>query len=72
MNAPCLLIGSIIKQIVFARKGFEKEYNEDLIEEFNTIKNIKKVPFNFINIPYYIYIEWLLIINTFKYVISKL
>ena len=72
INAPCLLIGFIVKQRVFARKGFGKEYKEGLIEGFKTLKNIKKVPFKFRNIPHYIYMEWLLIINTFKYVMSKL
>lgn len=71
VNAPCLLVGYVIKQRVFAKKGFGKEYKEGLIEGFKTLKQIKKLPFSFRNIPYYCYIEWLLIKNTFKYIATK-
>lgn len=71
LNMPCLLVGYIVKQRIFAKKGFGKEYKEGIKEGIKTLKNIQKVPFEIRNIPNYIYIEWALIINTFKYIKIK-
>jgi GT2 family glycosyltransferase len=72
INAPCLLLGYVVKQKVFARKGYGKEYKEGLMEGFKTLNKIKKVPFKFKNIPHYCYIEWRLIRNAFKYIPTSL
>ncbi len=71
INMPCLLLGYMVKQRVFASKGFGKEYKEGLIEGFKTLSKVKKIPFRFRNIPNYCYIEWLLIRNIFKYIVTK-
>lgn len=72
INAPCLLLGYVVKQRVFASKGFKEEYKSGLIEGFKTLKKVEKVPFKWRNILHYFYIEWVLIINTFKYIIGKM
>ncbi|WP_054742710.1 glycosyltransferase family 2 protein [Cellulosilyticum ruminicola] len=72
INLPCLVAGMLVKQRVFARKGYGQAYKDGLIEGIKTLKNIEKVPFKLKHIPNYIYIEWLLIKNTFRYFMLKL
>ncbi len=72
INIPGLLLGTFIKWIWFKKKGFGKVYQEGLLEGVKGIVNINKVPFRVKHIPYYIYIEFLLIKNVFKYLAIKL
>ena len=72
INMPALLLGTLIKWIWFKKKGFGKVYQEGLLEGVKGIVNINKVPFKVKHIPYYIYIEFLLIKNVFKYLAIKL
>ena len=72
INVPCLIMGMFIKQKVFERKGYGNAYKLGLIEGIKSIKSIDKIPFEIKNLRHYIYIEWLLIKNTFNYFMSKL
>lgn len=71
-NLPFLALGFLVKYIFFIKKGFGKEYIEGFIEGIKTLNKVKKVKFKFKNILNYIKIEYLLIINVFKYIKSKL
>lgn len=71
INSPFLILGLFVKQRVFARKGYGKAYKEGLIEGIKTLDKVKRVPFSVKYLPYYIYIEWVLIKNTIKYFIEK-
>lgn len=72
INLPFLVLGMIIKQRVFAGKGFGKVYKEGLIEGMKSLIYIKKVPFKMSHLLHYLLIEWMLIRNTFRYFIFKL
>lgn len=71
INLPFLIFGLFVKQRVFERKGYGKAYKEGLIEGIKTLDKVKKMPFSVKYLPYYIYIEWMLIKNTIKYFIEK-
>lgn len=71
INLPFLITGYIIKYIFFTTKGYGKVYIEGIKEGLKTLKKIEKVKYSNKNLLNYIKIEWLLIKNTFKYIISK-
>lgn len=72
INMPALLLGYLVKYWSFYKKGFGKEYREGLLEGVKTLKKIERVRFKWCNIANYLYIEWLLIKNTFSYIRTKL
>ena len=72
INLPFLAIGFLVKYLFFLKKGYGKEYKEGFIEGIKTLSKVKKVKFKFKNIKNYINIEWILIKNTFKYIIYKM
>ena len=71
INIPALFIGTLVKYIWFYRKGFGKVYKEGLIEGLKSLNKVKKVPYKWKHLAYYLHIEWLLIKNTFKYIATK-
>ena len=71
LNLPALLVGTLVKYIWFYKKGFGKVYKEGLIEGFKTLSKVKKVPYRWKHFLNYLYIEWLLIKNVFKYMGTK-
>lgn len=72
INLPCLALGMLVKQRVFAGKGYGEAYKDGLIEGIRSLKNVQKVPFKIGHLSHYLYIEWMLIRNTFRYFILKL
>nr|WP_302598871.1 glycosyltransferase family 2 protein [uncultured Cellulosilyticum sp.] len=72
INLPFLLIGMLIKAIWFSKKGFGRTYVLGIREGLKGLKLIKRIPFKVSHLKYYIYIEWLLIKNTFIYVMDKM
>lgn len=72
INVPCLVLGMLVKQRVFASKGYGRAYKEGLIEGIKSLKNVEKVPFKIGHLSHYIYIEWMLIRNTFRYFMLKI
>lgn len=72
INLPFLIIGYVVKYLFFLKKGFGKAYLEGFKEGILTLNKVKKVPFKWRYLKNYVYIEWLLIKNTFSYVYTKL
>lgn len=72
LNFPFLILGFFIKYLFFMKKGYGKDYRDGIVEGIFNLKNLKKIPFRFKNLKNYIHIELLLVINTFKYVFSKI
>lgn len=72
INMPFLTIGYVIKYIFFIKKGYGKEYKEGFIEGICSLNKVKKVKFKIKNLKNYIKIEYLLVKNTFKYLLSKI
>ncbi len=72
LNFLPLLAGWLIKMRFFGKLGYAKEYQAGLREGFRTARQCRKVPFRLKYLWNYIYIESLLIANTFVYVIEFL
>lgn len=72
LNFPFLLLGFGIKYLFFRRLGFEKDYLEGMKEGFRNFDKLEKTKFKLKNLPNYVRIEIEMIVNTFKYVYSKL
>lgn len=72
MNFPVLLAGTFIKYLWFVKKGFGKVYLEGLEEGIKSYRRIEKIPFRGKHLWNYVVIEWLLIKNTFKYLMIKI
>ncbi len=72
LNFLPLLTGWLIKMRFFHKLGFGNEYKAGLAEGFRTASQCRKVPFRCKHLLNYVYIELLLILNTFIYVIEFL
>lgn len=72
MNFPALLVGTFIKYLWFVKKGFGKVYLEGLKEGIKSYRSIEKISFRGKHLWNYVVIEWLLIKNTFKYLMIKI
>ncbi|MBE6023217.1 MAG: glycosyltransferase family 2 protein [Cellulosilyticum sp.] len=72
VNLPALVVGTLVKGLWFLKKGFGKEYRAGLWEGVKSLHKIKKVPYQGKHLKHYLHIEWLLIQNTFKYIVSKI
>lgn len=68
INGPFLLLGILIKNLWFSKKGFGNEYREGIKEGFKGCKRLNKVTFHMKNLFYYIHIEILMFINMMKYI----
>jgi GT2 family glycosyltransferase len=71
INSPFIIIGFLVKFVFFSKKGFSKEFKEGFIEAFKTRNELKKIKYNHRFLFNYFKIEYLLIINTFKYIWLK-
>jgi len=71
MNIPFLILGTIIKLMFFYKKGLAKDYIAGLQEGVKGLKTLEKTRYKNQRLKCYIYIQWLLIRNTFKYVYEK-
>ncbi|MBQ8813809.1 MAG: glycosyltransferase family 2 protein [Lachnospiraceae bacterium] len=67
LNWLPLMLGWLVKLRFFVNMGFGDEYKAGLKEGFVTRKNCRKVPFVWSRLGNYLYIEWLLIVNTVIY-----
>ena len=67
LNGIFLLTGYLIKYFFFYRQGHGSTYLNGLKEGFNSLKKLDKTKYenkNFIN---YLKVEWILVVNTFKF-----
>jgi hypothetical protein len=71
VNIPFLTLGTIIKLAFFYKKGLAKDYISGLLEGLKGLKTLEKIIYKNSHLKHYIYIQWLLIKNTFKYVFEK-
>lgn len=69
INLPLLVIGYIKQKQIYTRMGYGKAYREGIREGIETYRNIEKVNFSIRSVHRYIYIEWILIINTYIYIL---
>ncbi len=72
VNSPFLLVGFLIKYLLFLKRGYGKDYTAGIKEGFKTLGKVKKVPFQFKNLGQYFLIEAHLVINVMRFIINKL
>ncbi len=72
INFIPLALGYLLKTIMFALKGYKTPYIKGAKQAFQVLNKVKKPKFKFKNLKNYFYIEWLLIINCFTYVIYRI
>ncbi len=68
INFLPLLLGYLLKVLMFSLKGFNNDYIEGAKQAFIALPKLQKPKFKLKNLPNYIYIEFLLIIYSFEYV----
>ena len=71
INLPFLLIGYLMKTVMFRMRGFGSAYGQGFKEALKTIRKIQKPPFRFKNIPNYILIQVWLIVGLIQYIIYR-
>jgi GT2 family glycosyltransferase len=69
VNMPFLLMGYLIKYLFFLQKGHGSIYINGLKEGLTSLNHVNKVKYKNKNIKNYLKIEWLLIKNTFKFLL---
>ena len=70
VNALPLLLGFLVKQLFFLRKGFGKEYAAGLLEGIRTRKQLEKAKSKEVPLLRYLSIECSLIYQTLAYVLQ--
>lgn len=70
VNALPLLLGFLVKQLFFLRKGFGKEYAAGLLEGIRTRKQLEKAKLKEVPLLRYLSIECSLIYQTLAYVLQ--
>ena len=67
LNINFLILGTVLKQIYFAKIGFGLDYFFGIVDGFRGIKNLTKVDFKKVNILNVIFVEIYLIVNLINY-----
>ncbi|MDO4438552.1 MAG: glycosyltransferase family 2 protein [Eubacteriales bacterium] len=67
LNLPFIAVGTFIKYLFFIKNGFKKAYADGFKEGLANIRNCKKKPAKLSELPKLIYIEYLLIRDSFDY-----
>lgn len=72
INSPFLLVGFLTKMLFFFSIGYGKSYIKGFTDAFKNLKNIRRVHHSYKFFFNYVGIEYEMIINTIKYVLSKI
>ena len=70
INLPFLLLGTLIKQLFFIKKGFGADFFFGIIDCIKDFQKLTKVQFKFSNLLNYVKIEVELFANTCFYVLD--
>lgn len=72
INSPFIILGFMIKYLLFLKRGYGKNYFDGIKMGIGTLRKIKRIPFQFKNLGYYFLIEWQLFVNVFRFIINKI
>lgn len=72
LHLPLLLIGFVIRYLYFTKDGYREAFEEGYREAFATLSQVEKVAFRLSHLPNYLYLEAVLLLNTFKAFVWKL
>ncbi len=68
LNFPFLLLGYLVKTLVFHLRGYGKPWRQGMKEAFALIGKLKKPKFRFRNIPSYFWVQGSLILSSFRFI----
>lgn len=71
LNLPFLLVGYLVKLLVFALRGYGKPYLQGAREAFSAFGRLEKPRFRLKNLPCYLLIEFWMIGGFFKYAVYR-
>lgn len=71
VNSPFLVVGFIVKYVLFLKRGFGKDYAAGIKAGLKNYKKVEKVPFKAKNLKNYFLIEFQLILNVFRMIENK-
>lgn len=71
LNFPFLLLGYLLKVVMFRRRGFANDYAKGFHEAMQTIGKLQKPKFRFKNIPNYCLVQLWLIVGLFQYFVYR-
>ncbi len=72
LNLLPLALGYLLKALMFRLRGFGPAYGQGFREALKVIPKLQKPKFKFKNIPYYVLIQFWLIVDTFRYAIYRI
>jgi len=72
INSPFLLLGFLVKYVLFLKRGFGRDYATGIKEGLKNHKKMNKVPFQLKNLGHYFLIEAQLILNVFRFIENKI
>lgn len=68
LNSPFLILGYLVKTLVFHLRGYGKPWNTGMKEGFALFGKLEKPKFRFKNLPHYLWVQCSLIAGTFGYI----
>ena len=72
LNLPFLVLGYLLKALMFRLRGFGPAYGQGFHEALKVIHKIEKPRFRLKNLPNYIMIELWMFADTFRYIIYRI
>ena len=71
LNFPFLLLGYLIKTVVFHLRGYGKPWRQGLRQGFALLGKLQKPAFRFKNLPHYLWVQGSLIASTFRFIVWR-
>ena len=72
LNAIPLVLGYLLKVLIFRLRGFGVDYAKGFSEAFTTLPKLNKPPFLWRNLPNYVWVEFSLIAGLFQYLVYRM
>lgn len=71
LNLPFLLLGYLLKALMFRLRGFGSAYGQGFKEALTAMPKVQKPHFRLKNLPNYVLIQLWLVADTFRYVVYR-
>ncbi|MBK5244418.1 MAG: glycosyltransferase family 2 protein [Eubacteriaceae bacterium] len=71
LNSPFLVLGFLVKYLLFIKRGYGNDYKEGIQEGLKTLGKIQKVPVQSKNMGHYFWIQVQLVLNVFGFIDNK-
>lgn len=71
VNLPFLLLGYLVKTLVFHLRGFGAPWRKGMREAFALLGRLNKPRFRFKNLPHYLWVQGSLVAATFRFIVWR-